>query len=64
VLQPAASYRVTVNSFLAEGGDHFTVLKEGTDRVGGPIDVDALERYIRARSPLAPGPTGRIATVP
>jgi 5'-nucleotidase len=64
VLQPAASYRVTVNSFLAEGGDHFTVLKEGTDRVGGPIDVDALERYIRVHSPLAPGPSGRIATVP
>jgi 5'-nucleotidase len=64
MLQPAASYRVTVNSFLAEGGDHFTVLKEGTDRVGGSIDVDALERYIRARSPLAPGPSGRIATVP
>lgn len=64
VLQPAASYRVTVNSFLAEGGAQFTVLKEGTDRVGGPIDVDALERYIRARSPLAPGPSGRIAIVP
>lgn len=64
VLQPAASYRVTVNSFLAEGGDHFSVLKEGTDRVGGPIDVDALERYIRVHSPLAPGPPGRIAIVP
>jgi 5'-nucleotidase len=64
VLQPDASYRVTVNSFLAEGGDHFAVLKEGTDRVGGPIDVDALERYIRARSPLAPGTSGRISTVP
>ena len=64
VLQPAARYRLTVNSFLAEGGDHFTVLKEGTDRVGGPSDVDALERYILDRSPLKPGPSGRIASVP
>ncbi|MGI8514697.1 MAG: bifunctional metallophosphatase/5'-nucleotidase [Acidimicrobiia bacterium] len=31
----AASYRVTVNSCLADGGDRFTVLIGGTDRLGG-----------------------------
>lgn len=43
----AAPYTVTVNSFLAAGGDNFTVLTEGTDPVGGPIDLDALIGYIQ-----------------
>ena len=30
-----ATYRVTVNNFLADGGDGFFVLRDGTDRVGG-----------------------------
>jgi 5'-nucleotidase len=34
-IDPAASYRLVVNSLLADGGDKFTVLKEGTERVGG-----------------------------
>lgn len=41
-LDPAATYSVTVNSFLADGGDDFSVLLEGTDRVGGPLDLDGL----------------------
>lgn len=41
-LDPDASYRVTVNSFLADGGDGFTVLREGTNRVGDGVDLDAL----------------------
>jgi 5'-nucleotidase len=57
---PTASYRVTVNSFLAEGGDGFTVLSEGTDRLGGAIDLDALRAYFGAHSPVAPGPRDRI----
>ena len=40
------SYTVTVNSFVADGGDNFLVLKSGTDRVGGPVDLDALEAYL------------------
>ncbi len=34
-MDPTATYRVTVNSFLADGGDNFVVLKEGTNRLGG-----------------------------
>jgi 5'-nucleotidase len=37
-----ASYSVTVNSFLAAGGDNFPIFRLGTDRVVGPLDVDAL----------------------
>jgi 5'-nucleotidase len=41
-LQPERDYRITVNSFLAEGGDGFTLLKQGRDRTGGPLDLEAL----------------------
>ncbi|HEY9088001.1 MAG TPA: bifunctional metallophosphatase/5'-nucleotidase [Anaerolineaceae bacterium] len=59
-----ATYRVTVNSFLADGGDNFTVLRQGTDRLGGAVDTDALEAYFIANSPVAPGPVDRITVVP
>ena len=54
VLDPEESYRVTVNNFMADGGDGFTVLTEGTDRVGGIVDLDALANYIEAHSPIDP----------
>ncbi|MFG3693461.1 bifunctional metallophosphatase/5'-nucleotidase [Stutzerimonas stutzeri] len=47
-INPAAIYRVTVNSFLAGGGDNFTILTEGQNRVVGPVDLDALVDYIEA----------------
>jgi len=37
-----AVYRVTMNSFLAAGGDGFTVFNEGTNALGGAQDIDAL----------------------
>jgi 5'-nucleotidase len=46
VLTPAKTYRVTVNSFLATGGDGFTTLANGSDRVGGAQDIDALTAYL------------------
>jgi len=57
------TYRVTVNNFLADGGDGFRVLREGIERVGGPVDVDALTEYLREASavrPLAPDRAPRI----
>ncbi len=63
-IDPAASYRVTVNSFLADGGDSFPTLKLGTDRLGGAVDTDAFEAYFKAHSPVAPGPQNRITRVP
>ena len=61
---PTASYRVTVNSFLADGGDSFPVLVQGTNRLGGAVDTDALEAYFVANSPVAPGPQDRITRLP
>jgi 5'-nucleotidase len=58
---PATSYRVTVNNFLAVGGDGFSVLKEGTAPRFGVYDVDALFAFFRANSPIGPAPADRIA---
>lgn len=63
-IDPAASYRVTVNSFLADGGDNFTILRAGTNRLGGAVDLDALEAYFIVNSPVAPGPQNRITRLP
>lgn len=57
---PQARYRVVVNDFLASGGDGFTVLTEGTDVAGGPLDVEALESYLRGRALVAQPAGGRI----
>jgi 5'-nucleotidase len=62
-LQPGASYRVTVNSFMAEGGDRLTVLREGRDRTAGPTSQDALVRFVEQRSPVAPAQERRVRNV-
>jgi 5'-nucleotidase len=54
------SYRVTVNSFLADGGDGFTTLLAGTNRLGGAQDIDALIDYLAANRPYTPSTTARI----
>ena len=64
VIDPAASYRVTVNSFLADGGDSFPILIQGTNRLGGAVDTDAFEAYFAANSPVPPGPQNRITRIP
>ena len=57
-VDPKRAYRVTTNSFLAAGGDNFTVFTEGTDRFDAGNDLDALEAYLRAEPPLPTG--GRV----
>ena len=59
-IDPATSYRVTVNNFLSVGGDGFTVFREGTAQRFGAYDVDALYGYFQANSPIAPTTTDRI----
>ena len=61
----AATYRVTVNSFLADGGDGFTELRNGTNRVGGVVDTDAFEAYVSSfgDTGLAPPALDRIDVV-
>jgi 5'-nucleotidase len=63
-VDPAASYRVAMNNFLATGGDGFSVFNEGSDPLGGEIDIDALVNYFLTHSPVAPGPQNRITRVP
>jgi 5'-nucleotidase len=54
-LDPAKDYRIGTFSFLAQGGDNFTVFREGADtRESGLVDRDAWIDYIRANSPLSP----------
>jgi 5'-nucleotidase len=48
---PTDSFRVTMNNFLATGGDGFTVFNEGTNALGGAQDIDALVDYFRAAEP-------------
>ena len=57
-----ATFRVTMNSFLAAGGDGFTVFNEGTDPLGGAQDIDALVAAFAAAEPagIAVPTPGRI----
>ncbi len=59
-IDPEMSYRVTVNNYLAVGGDGFTVLTEATAPQIGIYDVDALYAYFQANSPIAPTKEARI----
>ena len=61
---PAGHYRITVNSFMADGGDQLYVLTQGQDRQGGPLDMDALESYFNTHSLVNPGGQDRIAKAP
>ena len=51
VQDPARTLRVTVNNFMASGGDGLTTLKAGTNRVGGAQDIDALRAYLAPTLP-------------
>jgi 5'-nucleotidase len=54
-IDPVATYRVTVNSFLASGGDNFTVLAQGTQRQdNGFNDLNVLVDYFEQNSPVSP----------
>jgi 5'-nucleotidase len=59
-LDPAQSYRVTVNEFLAAGGDGFSVLLRASEPTRGVVDVEALEKYVVENSPVSAPRGGRI----
>jgi len=60
----AATYSVTVNSFMAAGGDNYTVLSTGVNRVIGPVDLDALVDYIKTLSqPFNTAVEGRLTRI-
>jgi 5'-nucleotidase len=64
MVDPAASYRVSVNNFMADGGDQFYVLTQGTNRLGGALDLDALEHFFSVNALVAPGLQNRITLLP
>lgn len=74
VVVPEALYRITVNNFLADGGDKFYVLPKGKNRLGGAQDIDALEAWFNNPAAdadptkpgvqVAPGPQNRILLTP
>ncbi|HXN69940.1 MAG TPA: bifunctional metallophosphatase/5'-nucleotidase [Bradyrhizobium sp.] len=60
-IDPGKNYRVTVNNYLAVGGDGFSVLKDGTAQRFGIYDSDALYAYFQGNSPIGPAAANRIA---
>ena len=46
-IDPAATYRVTTNNFLAQGGDSFTALAAQREATIGMSDLDALEAWLK-----------------
>ena len=63
-VQPGQAYRVTVNSFLSEGGDGFDGLTRGTARTGGGQDLDAVLTYFQSAPERSPEATARIRRIP
>jgi len=60
-LVTSQTYNVTVNNFMATGGDNFTVFKSGTNQTGGAVDLDALIAYVKTLSqPFSAAIEGRI----
>ena len=62
-IDKAASYRVTMNNFMADGGDGYTVFRSCTNPLGGEVDLDAFARYLQANPNLASPPLTRITKV-
>ncbi|MFF1714905.1 bifunctional metallophosphatase/5'-nucleotidase [Streptomyces sp. NPDC058268] len=66
-LDPNATYRVAMNSFLAGGGDGFAELGKGTKPLVGSDDLKAFNEYLTANSsadkPIAPPKADRITIV-
>lgn len=62
-LDPAAKYRVVLSTYLAKGGDGFTMLKGKTVSKKKGRDIDVVGAYIARHNPLPRPETGRIIFV-
>ncbi|MET8742711.1 5'-nucleotidase C-terminal domain-containing protein [Streptomyces sp. NPDC004728] len=66
-IDPAKTYRVAMNEFLAGGGDGFAALGAGTNKLVGASDLDLFNAYLAAHStaeaPLAPPAADRITVI-
>ncbi|MFF5427113.1 MULTISPECIES: bifunctional metallophosphatase/5'-nucleotidase [unclassified Streptomyces] len=52
-IDPAKTYRVAMNEFLAGGGDGFPALATGTNKLVGASDLDVFNAYLAAHSSAA-----------
>jgi 5'-nucleotidase len=60
-IDAAREYRLTVNSFMSDGGDGITALIKGRNKLGGELDLDALIAHLQTGP--SPDPTPRITLV-
>ncbi|WP_108722164.1 bifunctional 2',3'-cyclic-nucleotide 2'-phosphodiesterase/3'-nucleotidase [Gorillibacterium timonense] len=44
-----ATYTMVVNDFMATGGDGYVTLIKGTNRIAGPVDLDATIDYVKEK---------------
>jgi 5'-nucleotidase len=65
-LDPALPYLVSVNNFLADGGDNFTAFRAipKDQRIGGGDDLQVLIDYLGSEGPIAPPGTDRVNELP
>ncbi|MEE1755560.1 bifunctional metallophosphatase/5'-nucleotidase [Streptomyces sp. SP18CS02] len=66
-IDPAKTYRVAMNEFLAGGGDGFPALAQGKNKLVGASDLDVFNAYLAANSsataPITPPAADRITVV-
>lgn len=60
-LDKTAVYRIVTNDFMFNGGDGYSMFKNGQNVRGGDVPQDLIvSDYIKAKSPVDPGIEGRI----
>jgi 5'-nucleotidase len=60
-IDPARRYRVTVNDFMAGGGDDLHLLATLPPGELGPLDADAFSRYLELEHDVVLPPLGRLS---
>ena len=63
-LNPDGLYRVTINSFLTDGGDEFSIFENGAQRMGDGSDLEAFVAYLGAYPLIALRLGGHISLSP
>jgi 5'-nucleotidase len=63
VINPATTYRVAANAFLADGGDGFATFSASKNKYLGGLDIDALSAYLKAHNPYTPTALDRISAI-
>ena len=64
-VDPAKTYRVTFLTFTSSGGDSHFILRDAKGRRldTGLLDIDAFTEYLKAHSPIVPGPAVRVSVL-